>query len=232
VPSTVFAPFFTWPGWSRACLGPFCGRGVGRDQGGGDETACVVGLDAAGGGVFGCGVHETEGGGDQPLPRQVATEGSGALSPPDEGLHPTQDGVVNAADALRGEFTLRGQQDVTELVDDQPGGRNQPGERVTGVATGVGGVEDQVGALHGSGQDGVNELGAGLEVTVEGDAADARGCGDVADTRLGIPGQAAGGRVQNRRDVAPGVGPLRSRGWAAGIAGRHPRNSPFLNTCV
>jgi hypothetical protein len=39
---------------------------------------------------------------------------------------------VDAADALRGEFTLRGQQDVTELVDDQ--------------------------------QDGVDELGAGLEV--------------------------------------------------------------------
>jgi hypothetical protein len=94
-------------------------------------------------------MHEAEGGGDQPLPRQVGAEGSVALSPPDEGLHTTQDGVVDAADALRGELTLRGQQDVTELVDDRPGRANQPGERVTGAAAGVGGVEDQVGVSGG-----------------------------------------------------------------------------------
>ena len=48
------------------------------------------------------------------------------------GVEPAGD----AADALRRELTLCGQQDVAELVDDLPRRRDQPGERVAGVAGG------------------------------------------------------------------------------------------------
>lgn len=134
----------------------FCGRGEGCEQGGGDEPGCAVSVDAAGGGVFGRGVHEAEGGGGQPLPRQVGAEGSGALSSPDEVLHAAQDRVVDAADALGREFPLGGQQEVAELVDDLPGRGDQPGERLGWFAGGVGGAEGGVGSLDGSGQDGVD----------------------------------------------------------------------------
>src|SRR5690348_12986128 len=83
-------------------------RGEGREQGGGDEPGCVVRIEPPGGGVLGRGVHEAVGGGDQPLLRQVAAEGPGALSMFDEGLHAAQDPVVNAADPLGRELALRG----------------------------------------------------------------------------------------------------------------------------
>ena len=98
-------------------------RGDSREQGSGDEPGCVVGVEPPGGGVFGGGVHETVGGGDQPLPRQVA----GPLPVLDEGPDAAQDPVVDAADALGRELTLRGQQDGAELVDDLPRRRDQPG---------------------------------------------------------------------------------------------------------
>ena len=92
------------------------------------------------------------------------------------------------------------------------------------VAGGVGGVQDRVGPLHRPDQDGVDEIGAGLEVAVEGDPADARGRGDAGDAHLGIARQAVRGRVEDRGDVAAGVGPLGSRS-------RHPE-TPFLNSRV
>ncbi len=110
-------------------------RGEGCEQGSGDEPGRIVGVEPAGG-VLGRGVHEAVGGGDQPLLWQVAAEGPGPLPLIDEGPHAAQDPVVDAADALRRELTLCGQQDVAELVDDLPRRRDQPGERVAGVAGG------------------------------------------------------------------------------------------------
>jgi hypothetical protein len=86
-----------------------------------------------------------------------------------------RDPVVDAADALGREFPLCGQQDVAELVDELPRRRDQPGQRVGRVAGGVGGVQDLVALLHRPDQDGVGQVGAGLEVAVEGGPADARG---------------------------------------------------------
>ena len=91
------------PASPGACLAAFGGRGEGRKQGGRDKPGGHAGLDAAGGGVFGGGVHEAEGGGGQPVLWQVGAEGSGAPAALDEGLHPAQDRVVNAADPLGGQ---------------------------------------------------------------------------------------------------------------------------------
>jgi hypothetical protein len=154
----------------------------------------------------------------------VAAEGPGALALLDQGVHAAQDPVVDAADALGREFALRGQQDVAELVDELPRRRDQPAQRAGRVARGVGGVQDRVGPLHGPDQDGVNEIGAGLEVAVEGDPADARGRGDAGDAHVGIARQAVRSRIEDRGDVAAGIGPLSSRS-------RHPKN-PFLNSRV
>jgi hypothetical protein len=129
-----------------ASLAAFRRRGEGREQRGRDEPGGVVSCEAAGGGVFGCGVHEAEGGGDQPLPRQVGAERPGVLSSPDEGLHPVQDRVVDAADALGGQFPLRGQQDVPEPVDDLPGRGDEP-QAVCGRVQDGGDVAARIGSL-------------------------------------------------------------------------------------
>ena len=86
---------------------------------------------------------------------------------------------------------------------------------------GVGGAENRMRVLDGAGQDGVDEFGAGLEVAVERDAAHARRRRDVGDAHLGVAGQAVRGRVQDRCDVAAGIGPLGPAGRTGGIAGRH-----------
>src|SRR5207244_8413454 len=49
-------------------------------------------------------------------------------------------------------------------------------------------------------------------------------CGDVGDAHLGIACQAVGGRVQDRGDVAAGVGPLCPRG--------HPRLLFLEQSCM
>src|SRR4029453_5309879 len=81
-------------GSSRPAAGSSA-RGGQRGWGGGEEAGCGVGAEPAGGGVLGRGGHEAVGGGDQPLLRQVAAEGSGALSLFDEALHAAQDPVVD-----------------------------------------------------------------------------------------------------------------------------------------
>ena len=96
---------------------------------------------------------------------------------------------------------------------------DKPAARAGRVAGGVGGVQDRVGPLHRPDQDGVDQVGTGLEVAVEGDPADAGGRGDAGDAHLGIARQALRGRVEDRGDVAAGVGPL-------GPRSRHRRN-PF-----
>src|SRR5689334_24998197 len=70
-----------------------------RERGGSDQAGRVPG-----GGVLGGGVHEAVRGGDQPLPRHVAAEGPGLLALLDQGLDAAQDPVMDAADALGGEF--------------------------------------------------------------------------------------------------------------------------------
>jgi hypothetical protein len=61
-------------------------------------------------------------------------------------------------------------------------------------------------------------------VAVEGDPADTGGRGDASDAHVGIARQAVGGRVEDRGDVAAGVGPLALGGAIAEI--------PFLNSRV
>ena len=80
------------------------------------------------------------------------------------------------------------------------------------------GAENRVRVLDSPGEHGIDKFGTGAGVAVERDAADAGRRDDAGDAHLGIAGQAVGGRVQDRGDVAACIGPLWPAGCAAGIA--------------
>jgi hypothetical protein len=102
---------------------------------------------------------------------------------------------VVGADALGGQFALGGGERAPVTVDDLPGRGDEAGEGLAGFAGQVDGGQDLVGLVQGIGEGGVDELGPGREVAVQGDPADPSGGGDVGDAGLRTRQSSAASRM-------------------------------------
>jgi hypothetical protein len=113
---------------------------------------------------------------------------------------------------------------------DLPRGFHEPGQRIGSVAGEVDIGQHLVDVLEHTAGDDLDQFRPGLEVSVDGDAAQTCLAGDVAHAGVGIRGETAFGRVEDRLDVPSGIGTTSRRlrhsfSWCA--CARHGSRLPF-----
>jgi hypothetical protein len=158
--------------------------------------------------LFG-GAAEGQAGGQQPAGRQGAVKVAAFLPAPDELEHPVENRGVPAG-ILLGAYCWQ-VPDEGVAGGHLPARLDQPDQRGSGgQVVQPGGVEGRRHLRGGVLDDGIEQRLPGWEVGIDGLPADPGGPGDVLHAGAGIRVQGLGGRLQDRGDALPGVGPLPS----------------------
>lgn len=150
-------------------------------------------------------MHQAVKDGNQPGRRQVGAEDAFGAATIDERGHTSEQAVVCGADVLGGKCLLGGCEERPRIGGERPGTRDQAAEGLAWITGQVDPVEGLLRVGECTSHHLRDEIGAGGEVAVERDAADAGGSGDLPDARVRVAAQDGPGGVEDRFDVPFGV---------------------------